>query len=93
MLKYLGDPITRLRLYLEKRNWIEQRYIENLREKLNTEIRDALKIAENEPYPHIDEMFNDVYCKITPNLQEQKLDLYKHLSKYSEHYSLDKFKK
>ena len=93
LLKHLGDPITRLKKYLEYKKWIESGYIEDLREKLQIEIKDALKDAEKEPYPSVDEMFNDVYYHPTKNLKDQKAELYKHLDKYGKHYNLEKYKK
>ena len=93
LLKKLADPITRLKNYLETKKWIEKDYIEKTREKLIVEIREALKGATAEPFPHIDEMFNDVYEQMPAHLQEQRAQMYAHLDKYGEHYSLDEFKK
>lgn len=93
LIKKLADPITRLKNYLENKKWIEADYIEKIREKLVVEIRDALKEATAEPYPPIDEMFNDVYYEMPKHLKEQREEMYHHLEKYGEHYNLNEFKK
>lgn len=93
LLKKLSNPITRLENYLLSKKWIEKDYIEKVGGKLVTEIREALKSASGEPYPHIDEMFNDVYKELPQHLKEQKEEMYAHLEKYGEHYNLEEFKK
>eukprot|EP00343_Euplotes_focardii_P009105 CAMPEP_0205824864 /NCGR_PEP_ID=MMETSP0206-20130828/23018_1 /ASSEMBLY_ACC=CAM_ASM_000279 /TAXON_ID=36767 /ORGANISM="Euplotes focardii, Strain TN1" /LENGTH=382 /DNA_ID=CAMNT_0053123377 /DNA_START=53 /DNA_END=1201 /DNA_ORIENTATION=+ len=93
LIKKLADPITRVKKYLEGKKWIESGYIENIKEKLLIEIGDALKEATAEPFPHIDEMFNDVYEEMPQHLKEQKAEMYAHLEKHGEHYNLDSFKK
>lgn len=93
LLKKLNDPISRLKGYLEGKKWIESDYIEKIREKLIIEIREALKESTEQPFPSIDELFNDVYEEIPPHIAEQKEQLSQHLSKYGKHYNLDEFKK
>jgi 2-oxoisovalerate dehydrogenase E1 component alpha subunit len=93
LIKKLSDPITRLKNYLEDKKWINKDYIENTREKLVVEIRDALKASTAEPFPSMDEMFNDVYHEMPQHLKEQKAEMYKHLDTYGEHYNLEQFKK
>ena len=92
LLKKLNDPIARLRNYLEDKKWINKDYIDKARERLIVEIRDALKSANAEPFPHIDELFNDVYEEIPAHIQEQKDELHAHLAKYGKHYNLGEFK-
>lgn len=93
LMKKLSDPITRLKNYLEDKKWISEDFIEKTREKLVDEIRDALKTSSAEPFPSMDEMFNDVYHEIPQHLKEQKAEMYKHLETYGEHYNLEQFKK
>lgn len=93
LLKKLGNPITRLKNYLSNKKWIEDGYIENIREKLVTEIREELKKATGEPFPNIEELFKDVYHEMPQHLRDQKDELFAHLEKHGEHYNLDQFKK
>jgi 2-oxoisovalerate dehydrogenase E1 component alpha subunit len=93
LLKKIGDPITRVKNYLENKKWIDKDYIDKVRVKLVAEIRDALKASSLEPFPPINEMFNDVYKDIPQHLKEQKEELNAHLEKYGEHYKLDQYMK
>lgn len=66
------DPIRRLRLYLEKKKWWDDKQEEEYLEAMYQEVEDAIKVARNTPKPSIDSMFEDVYHDIPWNLQEQK---------------------
>ncbi|CAI2370674.1 unnamed protein product [Moneuplotes crassus] len=93
LIAKLGNPITRVKNYLEAKKWIDEDYIDNIRKELVVEIRECLKDATKEPFPHIDEMFNDVYYEMPQHLKEQREEMYEHLAKYGKHYNLDQFKR
>lgn len=89
-----NNPIIRFGKYLEKYHQREfnGKADEELRKKYREETIAALKNAEKEQYPPIDDLFTDVYDEMTGNLKEQKEDLMEHLKKYGEHYNLKKYK-
>lgn len=93
LLKKLNDPIGRLKNYLEDKKWIEKDYIDQIKEQLTKEITEALKEATAQPFPSVDELFNDVYHEIPHHIKEQKESLHKHFEQYGQHYNLDQFKK
>lgn len=65
------DPLIRLRLYLKERGlWKED--IENqITERAQKEIDQAVKEAEAVPVPEVEEIFKYVYLEMTPQLKEQ----------------------
>jgi pyruvate dehydrogenase E1 component alpha subunit/2-oxoisovalerate dehydrogenase E1 component alpha subunit len=66
------DPIARMQKYLlENGFWSDQKQNE-LEEKLNQEILDAVAEAESMPPPPVESLFDDVFSEILPHLQEQK---------------------
>ena len=79
-------PITRLRNFLTKQKWWTEEEEKSLLKETRKEVLDALKRAENEKKPSINELFEDVYDKLTPHLVEQKKQLEDHLAKYPESY-------
>lgn len=92
LLKKLNDPIGRLKNYLEDKKWIEKNYIDQVKEQLTKEITEALKEATAQPFPSVDELFNDVYHEIPQHIKEQKESLHKHLEQHGQHYNLSQFK-
>tara|TARA_B100000674_G_C37839780_1_gene914669 strand:+ start:103 stop:1188 length:1086 start_codon:yes stop_codon:yes gene_type:complete len=74
------DPIQRLRLYLDKKRWWNDKKDKEFLEAMYEEVEDAIKVARNTPKPGIDKMFQDVYHDVPWNLQEQ----YEFLQKFNE---------
>ncbi len=57
------DPIeTTLETILEKK-WATQADIEAINAKIDAEIEDCVKFAEESPYPNDDELFKDIYVQ------------------------------
>ena len=50
---------------------------------------DAEKILK----PNPEELFGDVYDKLTPQLKQQLEEMKKHVKQYKEHYPLDLYQK
>jgi len=87
------SPIARLYNHLLLRKWWSPEEDHSLREKVKVDIEEAAQRADSEKKPPIDDLFNDVYDKLTPNLIEQKRELEAHLAKYPENYPIDKHQK
>jgi len=65
------DPIERFRKYLEARSIWTLQWQEDLAKKVDDQISDAVKHAESVGPPAYEEVFNDVYATMPPNLREQ----------------------
>jgi len=81
-----NNPISRLRGYLESRGLWSQEKNDKFKKDVRAEILAAIKSAEREKKPHIDHLFNEVYDKLTPELEAQKQQLYDHIKKYPDKY-------
>ncbi len=71
---------------------IKQDDSQKFRDEARASVRDALKTASDLQKPPIEELFDGVYDKITPNLVEQQNELKEHLRKYGDKYDLKNFK-
>jgi len=91
--KQKHNPITRLKNFLEKKKWWSDKEEQDLFKKAKEDILIALGKAELEKKPHLDGLFDDVYDKLTPSLEQQKMDLKKHLEKYPNNYPLDQYER
>lgn len=85
-------PITRLRKYMEDRNWWSDDQEKAWREETKKLVLDALVEAEKKQKPNVRVMFEDVYDEMPSSLQEQYKDLLDHLKEYGDHYPLSNFK-
>lgn len=92
LLAKFKSPITRLENYMLKRNLIQADDSSKYREEARNAVRDALKAAIGEKKPPIDDLFNDVYDHLTPNIVEQRNELKEHLKKHADKYDLASFK-
>jgi 2-oxoisovalerate dehydrogenase E1 component alpha subunit len=84
-------PISRLYKFLINKNWWNEEEDKTWKLKARNDVLEALKRAEAEKKPPIEELFSDVYDEIPPHLLEQKKELEEHLSKYPENYSIDQY--
>uniref|UniRef100_A0AC34Q6G2 2-oxoisovalerate dehydrogenase subunit alpha n=1 Tax=Panagrolaimus sp. JU765 TaxID=591449 RepID=A0AC34Q6G2_9BILA len=84
-------PILRFRSYLEKKGWWsaedDKAWISEVRKNVLKAFNEAEKVKKLPP----EELFNDVYAELTPNLKRQKEELKRHLEKYGKHYPLENF--
>ena len=76
-------------LYLREKGWRDFDIVkdEEIRKGHKNQIIKALKESNEIPKHQMDELFNDVYDKLTPNLIEQKNELIEHLKKYGDKYN------
>lgn len=71
----LKDPIIRFEKYLKWKGYIDDEYITSLQETLKEKVNTTFKEAELVSFPEPETLFDDVYDRITPNLEEQKKEL------------------
>jgi len=86
------SPQRRLRLYLERKGWWNEEENRQLVQNTERDVLEGLKKAENQLKPPIDDLFTDVYSDVPKHLQEQKDELYKHLSLYPDAYPISMHK-
>lgn len=59
------------------------------KEEERAAVMDALITAENKEKPSCNELFEDVYDELTPNLERQWAELKAHMEKYPDNYVND----
>ncbi len=69
------DPITRLRIYLEREGVWDEAKQKMLEEELRAEVANAVTVALTEPIPPPESMFEQVYAIPSPLLQEQQREM------------------
>jgi len=66
------DPIERFRAYLIGKKMWSDKEDAALMEDLKAKLADAVERAEAQPPPGIEDVFNDVYAELTPQLLRQR---------------------
>lgn len=61
--KQKKDPVKRFKDYLLKNGILDENKISEIEQKINREIKEAVKIAEEEQYPPSTELYQNVYTK------------------------------
>lgn len=63
------DPIIRYEVALKERGWIDDRALEDLHEKIKSEVEDAIAFAEEAPEPAFDAVYEDI--SVAPYLPQE----------------------
>lgn len=85
------NPITRLRRYMELKNWWNQQEEDDYRKNIKKEVLAKFTAAEKLKKPSVKQLFTDVYDELTPNLIRQQQELDQLIKKYPEYYRLDNY--
>ncbi|RLQ22571.1 thiamine pyrophosphate-dependent dehydrogenase E1 component subunit alpha [Seongchinamella sediminis] len=80
------DPIERMRLWLQARDWWSESEEKEALESYRSEVLRELKAEEKEPGPPLSEMAEDVYDTPPWHLREQMEALAEHVRQYPDHY-------
>lgn len=72
-------PILRLQKYFEKNGWFTEDYKKWVKDEVEKEVNEAVEKGLAIPLPKPEEMFQHIYSKIPPALQEQKAELMEEL--------------
>ncbi|CDH60102.1 2-oxoisovalerate dehydrogenase subunitmitochondrial-like [Lichtheimia corymbifera JMRC:FSU:9682] len=83
------NPITRLRRYMEVKQWWSPEDESQLRHNIRKDVLECFKSAEQAPKPAVAELFTDVYDSIPTSLQYQQDELVELTRKYPEYYSME----
>ncbi|MGP8217696.1 MAG: pyruvate dehydrogenase (acetyl-transferring) E1 component subunit alpha [Bacteroidia bacterium] len=57
------DPIEHTLDILKKNKWVTEEHIKEMENKIKTQVEDAVKFAEESPYPDPSELYKDVYMQ------------------------------
>eukprot|EP01101_Sappina_pedata_P004153 TRINITY_DN1717_c0_g1_i1.p1 TRINITY_DN1717_c0_g1~~TRINITY_DN1717_c0_g1_i1.p1 ORF type:complete len:421 (+),score=188.65 TRINITY_DN1717_c0_g1_i1:34-1296(+) len=90
--KKRDNPLTRLRLYMEERNWWDAAREKEYQSSTLERVLTALRTSETHKKPALTELFTDVYDVIPKHLLEQQKEVNEHLAKYASEYDLHEFK-
>lgn len=85
-------PITRLRKYLERKNWWNDEIEKSWKNEAKRLVMTAFVKAEKLPKPNYMEMFEDVYDVMPKSLMQQAEELKEHLNIYGGNYPISNFK-
>jgi 2-oxoisovalerate dehydrogenase E1 component alpha subunit len=80
------DPVLRLSRFLKKHDWLTAAQEASYRDEEKLAVLKAMEKAEKRPKPPLDELFEDVYCEMSPHLREQQAQLRAHIAKYPKKY-------
>ncbi|KAL9554605.1 hypothetical protein MBANPS3_002748 [Mucor bainieri] len=80
------NPVTRLRRYLENKNWWSQEEEDAYRKQARKDIMTSFTAAEKRKKPALKHLFTDVYDELPPNLIKQQQELNELIKKYPEYY-------
>lgn len=80
------DPLTRVRNYMQSQGWWDEEDEQNLRDQERLKALEALGVAEKRGKAPFNELFQDVFRDMPPNLIKQRAELIEHMEKYPDHY-------
>ncbi|XP_014664753.1 PREDICTED: 2-oxoisovalerate dehydrogenase subunit alpha, mitochondrial-like isoform X2 [Priapulus caudatus] len=84
-------PIGRLRKYMVKRGWWDDKKEQAWMKESKQMILTAFAQAEKLKKPPITESFKDVYAEMPPHIRRQMNEVKQHIAKYKDHYPIENF--
>ena len=57
------DPIEIVKQAIEKEGYADEKWFEEIAEKIKAEVEEAVKFAEESPWPEASELYTDVYVQ------------------------------
>jgi len=80
-----ADPVKRLEAFLDGIGWLGDEEKSNIRDEEKMSVLAAIEAAEKRTGPSLSALFEDVYCDVPPQLQEQETALQQHLGRQAKH--------
>ena len=80
------DPVARMRLWLESKDWWSEDDEKQIQENLRREVLETMKRSEKRPPPSLDSLVTDVYDQVPAGLARQLDALKTHIRRYPEAY-------
>jgi 2-oxoisovalerate dehydrogenase E1 component alpha subunit len=86
------DPISRLKLWLDRKGLWNDKMDKEARTTIRKAILAELTAAEKEKKPALDSIFVDVYAELSEEMQGQREELRRLMTKYPEEYDFNEHK-
>ncbi|KAI5405815.1 2-oxoisovalerate dehydrogenase subunit alpha 1, mitochondrial isoform X2 [Lathyrus oleraceus] len=83
------NPVNRFKRWVERNGWWSEKDELELRSSVRKQLMHAIQVAEKAQKPPLEDMFTDVYDKLSSNLEEQERDLRKTIEKHPKDYPSD----
>ncbi|KAK7282662.1 hypothetical protein RIF29_11616 [Crotalaria pallida] len=87
--KMARNPVNRFKRWVERNGWWSEKDELELRSRVREQLLQAIKAAEKEQKPPLEDMFNDVYDQLPSNLKEQERELRETMKKHPSDYPSD----
>merc|ERR1711916_77833 len=81
------NPITRLRKYLERREWWSEEKEKALKKTAREAILKSFAAAEQRKKPALKHMFTEVYDELPPHLEKQRAEVAQRIADHPEVYA------
>lgn len=65
------DPVIRLQKYMARKGWWNEKYEEKVQRESESQVKEAVRRFESVASSSPEDMFQNIYNKLTPNLEEQ----------------------
>ncbi|CAN6664679.1 pyruvate dehydrogenase E1 component subunit alpha, mitochondrial [Trichomonascus vanleenenianus] len=89
--KRRDNPISRMRKWLEARDWWNEDLEQSTRKEIRKEVLQEFSAAERVRKPALKYIFEDVFDELSEPMKEQKRELAEILDAYPEHYDLSHY--
>jgi len=89
--KRKDNPITRMRKWLEAKEWWSQGEEVQFRTQVRKDILNAFAKAEKAKKPAVSNLFTDLFAVETDDIKEQRQQLKEILERYPDEYDLDDY--
>ncbi|CAK8579289.1 unnamed protein product [Lathyrus sativus] len=83
------NPVNRFKRWVERSGWWSEKDELELRSSVRKQLMHAIQVAEKAQKPPLEDMFTDVYDKLSSNLEEQERVLRKTIEKHPKDYPSD----
>lgn len=83
------NPVNRFKKWVERNGWWSDKDELELRSSVRKQLMHAIQVAEKAQKPPLEDMFTDVYDKLSSNLEEQERELRKIIEKHPKDYPSD----
>ncbi|CAL0319450.1 unnamed protein product [Lupinus luteus] len=87
--KMARNPVNKFKRWVERNGWWSDKDEIEVRSSVRKQLLEAIKLAEKEQKPPLEDMFNDVYDQLPSNLKEQERQLRETISKHPKDYPSD----
>ncbi|KAF1871760.1 hypothetical protein Lal_00020555 [Lupinus albus] len=87
--KMARNPVNKFKRWVERNGWWSDKDEMEIRSSVRKQLLEAIKLAEKEQKPPLEDMFKDVYDQLPSNLKEQERQLRETIKKHPIDYPSD----